>query len=153
MRPTITSSSPTGKLGRRQGDILDRLIHSERGNAETVLDCACDIGTQAIGLALRGYNVRATDLSPAAVRRARREARTFGVKIVFGDADFRDLARQVAATFDVVLACDNSIAHLINDGDLTLAAASMRESSPPAGCCCEHPRLRPTGAGEPRAPP
>lgn len=118
---------------RRQGDVLDKLIRAERKDAESVLDCACGIGTQAIGLALHGYNVRATDLSPAAVRRARSEARNFGVKIFFGDADFRDLAREVDGTFDVVLACDNSIAHLLTDGDLTLAAASMREKLVPGG--------------------
>ncbi|MCC6803711.1 MAG: class I SAM-dependent methyltransferase [Anaerolineae bacterium] len=118
---------------RRQGDVLDGLIRAERPDADSVLDCACGIGTQAIGLALHGYNVRATDLSPAAVRRARTEARNFGVKIFFGDADFRDLAREVDGTFDVVLACDNSIAHLLTDGDLTLAAASMREKLLPGG--------------------
>ncbi len=118
---------------RRQGEVLDKLIRAEMSSAATVLDCACGIGTQSIGLALRGYNVRATDLSPAAVRRARTEARNFSVKIFFGDADFRDLAREVDGTFDVVLACDNSIAHLLSDGDLTLAAASMREKIVPDG--------------------
>lgn len=118
---------------RRQGDVLDKLIRAEMPDADTVLDCACGIGTQAIGLALHGYNVRATDISPAAVRRARSEARNFGVKIFFGDADFRDLARVVDGTFDVVIACDNSIAHLLTDGDLTLAAASMREKLVPGG--------------------
>lgn len=118
---------------RHQGDVLDSLIRAELGSADTVLDCACGIGTQAIGLALHGYNVRATDLSAAAVRRARTEARNFGVKIFFGDADFRDLARSVDGVFDVVLACDNSIAHLLTDGDLTLAAASMREKLLPGG--------------------
>ncbi len=118
---------------RRQGDLLDRMIRAELGSADSVLDCACGIGTQAIGLALHDYHVRATDLSPAAVRRARTEAKNFGVKIFFGESDFRDLARQVAGTFDVVLACDNSIAHLLSDADLTLAAASMREKLNPGG--------------------
>jgi 2-polyprenyl-3-methyl-5-hydroxy-6-metoxy-1,4-benzoquinol methylase len=124
---------------RRQGDVLDKLIRAERERADTVLDCACGIGTQAIGLALHGYNVRATDLSPAAVRRARSEARNFGVKIFFGNADFRDLARAVDGTFDVVLACDNSIAHVLSDGDLTLATASMREARARRPADPEHP--------------
>ena len=118
---------------RKQGEVLNTLIRSEITHADTVLDCACGIGTQAIGLALQGYNVRATDISSTAVRRARSEAKNFGVKIFFGDADFRDLAREVDGTFDVVLACDNSIAHLLNDGDLTLATASMREKLKPGG--------------------
>jgi hypothetical protein len=36
---------------RRQGDDLDALIGQDRA---AVLDCSCGIGTQAIGLALRG---------------------------------------------------------------------------------------------------
>ena len=57
---------------RRQGEVLDPLIRSELGDApQRVLDCACGIGTQAIGLALRGHDVLATDLSPGC-RRARR---------------------------------------------------------------------------------
>ncbi len=118
---------------RQQGEALDRLIQAQQPGAESLLDCACGIGTQAIGLALKGYHVRATDLSPAAVRRAREEAKHFGVKIFFGDADFRDLARAVDGTFDVVLAADNSIAHLQTDSDLMLAAASMREKLVPGG--------------------
>ena len=118
---------------RKQGEVLDRLIRLNLPDAESVLDCACGIGTQAIGLALHGYHVRATDLSPAAVRRARTEAKNFGVKIFFGDADFRDLARAVDGTFDVVIACDNAVAHLLRNSDLTLAAASMREKLAPSG--------------------
>ncbi len=118
---------------RKQGTVLDTLIRLKQPNAESVLDCACGIGTQAIGLALQGYHVRATDLSPASVRRARTEAKNFGVKIFFGDADFRELARAVDGTFDVVLACDNAVAHLLRDSDLTLAAASMREKLVPGG--------------------
>ena len=36
-----------------------------------VLDVACGIGTQAIGLARRGFAVTASDVSAGAVRRAR----------------------------------------------------------------------------------
>jgi SAM-dependent methyltransferase len=74
----------------RQGEVLDRLIRRQVGlAAHTVLDCACGIGTQAIGLAMRGYAVHATDLSPAAVARAAREAESFGVSLTCGVADFR----------------------------------------------------------------
>lgn len=118
---------------RQQGEALDKLIRRYAPDAESLLDCACGIGTQAIGLALQGYHVRATDISPAAVRRARTEAKNFGVKIFFGDADFRDLARAVDGTFDVVIAFDNAVAHMLRDSDLTLAAASMREKLEPGG--------------------
>src|SRR5689334_12511984 len=70
---------------RRQGGVLDRLLRGLLGDRLlAVLDCCCGIGTQAIGLALSGHRVHATDLSPAAVERAAREARSFGVSITFG---------------------------------------------------------------------
>ena len=65
---------------RRQGAILDRLIAGRLGPPpHRVLDCACGIGTQAIGLAALGYRVHGTDISPAAVARAQREAARLGV--------------------------------------------------------------------------
>lgn len=53
----------------RHGEALARLIRGLRPEALDVLDCSCGIGTQAIGLARRGYRVHGTDLSPR--RRAR----------------------------------------------------------------------------------
>ncbi len=118
----------------RQGEQLDRLIRERLGSPPlAVLDCSCGIGTQAIGLARRGYRVHATDLSPAAVDRARREATTFGVAVTWGVADIRQLDRQVSGTFDVVLSCDNSLPHLLTDEDLRLAARAMRSKLRPGG--------------------
>ena len=75
-------------------------------------------GTQAIGLAQRGYSVQGTDLSPEAIERATHEAAAFGVTIPFAVADVRTLAEQVEGTFDAVLACDNALPHLLTDEDL-----------------------------------
>jgi SAM-dependent methyltransferase len=118
----------------RQGEVLDRLIRCQVGaSARTILDCACGIGTQAIGLATRGYTVSATDLSPAAVARAAREAASFGVSMTFEVADFRALDAKVTGTFDVVLCCDNTLAHLLEDADLRVAAAQMWARLTPGG--------------------
>ena len=96
-----------------QGEVLDRLIRSELGDApQRVLDCACGIGTQAIGIALHGHDVLATDLSPGAVRRAAAEATAMGARLATGVADFTRLGDEVDGTFACVLACDNSVAHL-----------------------------------------
>ena len=43
------------------GPILER--HTGRRNSPYVLDCACGIGTQTIGLAQRGHIVVGSDLS------------------------------------------------------------------------------------------
>ena len=118
----------------RQGKILDALIRRYLGERQvSVLDCTCGIGTQAIGLATCGYTVYATDLSAAAVQRARREAASFGVAIPFAVADIRVLGRVVTHTFDVVLSCDNSISHLMDDADLLQAAGQIRARLKPDG--------------------
>jgi glycine/sarcosine N-methyltransferase len=109
------------------GEILDRFIQTQRPHIGplSLLDCSCGIGTQAIALALHGYNVHATDLSPASVERAAHEADTLGAKITVGVADFRTLAAQVPGTFDIVLSCDNALPHLLDDDDLDKAARNM----------------------------
>jgi hypothetical protein len=70
--------------------------------------------------------VHATDISRAAIARAVREALSFGVRLTSGVADLRTLAAQVAGEFDVVLACDNALPHLLGDDELLQAARSMR---------------------------
>jgi 2-polyprenyl-3-methyl-5-hydroxy-6-metoxy-1,4-benzoquinol methylase len=60
----------------RQAGILNPLIVKETGlPSVNLLDCACGIGTQAIGFARAGHRVVASDSSRAAVARAEREAR------------------------------------------------------------------------------
>jgi SAM-dependent methyltransferase len=118
----------------RQGEALDRLLQAQLGSRpQSVLDCCCGIGTQAIALALRGYQVRGTDLSTQAVERARREAQTYGVAITFGVADVRTLAEHVTDSFDVVLACDNALPHLLSDADLQQGVRSMAARLRPGG--------------------
>ena len=113
----------------RQGAILDQFIREQLDwEAISVLDCSCGIGTQAIGLALRGYRVHALDLSPAAIARARREAATFGASLSFAVADMRQLEPLVEGRFDVVLSCDNSLAHLLTGEDLLVSARAMRST-------------------------
>lgn len=122
------------KATERQGAALDRLIRSYMtGTALTALDCSCGIGTQAIGLAKRGYTVHATDISPAAVERAAHEAAAMYVPLTTGVADMRTLATQVSGRFDVVLSCDNSVPHLLEDADLLDAARNMRAKLRPKG--------------------
>ncbi|MCP3102771.1 class I SAM-dependent methyltransferase [Myxococcus sp. K15C18031901] len=118
----------------RQGAALDALLRRcEMPPPRRVLDCACGIGTQALGLAGRGYVVHATDLSPAAVARAEREARVLGVTLTTGVADMRTLDEQVAGGFHVVLAFDNAVPHLLTDEDLDAAARAMASRLVPGG--------------------
>jgi glycine/sarcosine N-methyltransferase len=110
----------------RQAEILGPIIKSAIGSAPlTILDCACGIGTQAMGLAQRGHNVTASDLSQAAVDRARREAARRGLTIRFLMADMRDLSLIPLASFDVVMAADNALPHLLQPADLKTAVAQF----------------------------
>jgi SAM-dependent methyltransferase len=119
---------------RRQGETLDRLVREIHGDIpRSVLDCSCGIGTQAIGLALRGHEVHASDISARAVERARREATSFGIAIAFDVADMRKVADVVPGAFDIVLSCDNSLPHLLTDAGLLLALRNMRRKLTPGG--------------------
>ncbi|WP_338873419.1 class I SAM-dependent methyltransferase [Myxococcus stipitatus] len=118
----------------RQGAALDALLRrSGAPPPRRVLDCACGIGTQALGLAGRGYVVHATDLSPSAIARAGREARAMGIHLTTGVADMRTLDTEVPGTFDVVVAFDNAIPHLLTDEDLDAAARAMAAKLVPGG--------------------
>ena len=120
---------------RDEGSILSRFITRDmnRSGPLALLDCSCGIGTQAIGLALQGHRVQATDLSPVSIDCAREEARKLGVEMVFEVADYRRLEDSVSDRFDAVLSCDNSIAHCLTDGDLAAALASMKARLNPGG--------------------
>jgi glycine/sarcosine N-methyltransferase len=119
---------------RRQANALDRLLADALGaGPHAILDCACGIGTQAIGLARLGHRVHATDLSPAAVARAEREAKALGVPLSCGVADLRSLTTAVTGEFDVVLACDNALPHLMDDVDLDRAVTNMASMLRPSG--------------------
>ncbi|MFF0967087.1 class I SAM-dependent methyltransferase [Streptomyces sp. NPDC003703] len=114
---------------RRQGDALDALVGRERAE---VLDCSCGIGTQAIGLALRGHRVTGTDLSPRAAARAGREAARRGLCLRTAAADMRHLPFP-DGRFDVVVCADNSLPHLLTEQDVHTALASMRRVLRPDG--------------------
>ncbi len=119
---------------RQQGHVLDRLIQEQLGHRpHTLLDCACGIGTQALGLALRGYTVHATDISPEAIERAAREADRLAVSLTFGVADMRHLATQVEGTFEAIIACDNALPHLLTRDELSQAIHNMKAKLEPDG--------------------
>lgn len=122
------------KSVRDQGKILNDLFtRFKLVGPQRVLDCSCGIGTQAIGLALMGHQVKATDLSEKSVERAKQEANRFGVQMEFGKADFRSLAKEVQGSFEILISFDNSIPHLLTESDLELAASNMIQKLLPKG--------------------
>jgi SAM-dependent methyltransferase len=102
-------------------------------DGSSLLDAACGIGTQTLGLAQLGYDVTASDLAPAAVARARDEARARGLAITFAVADLRHLSSVFHDRFAAVLACDNAIPHLLSDDEIRAAFMECRRLLIPNG--------------------
>lgn len=120
----------------RQGKALDGILRAAGPpTLRTVLDAACGVGTQSLGLAMLGYEVTASDLSPAAVERARREAAVRGLSIATAVADMRNLRDHHAGLFDVVIACDNAVPHLLSDADILTAFRQFHACTAPGGLC------------------
>jgi Methyltransferase domain len=89
----------------RQAGILNPLIVKDTGRCSVnLLDCACGIGTQAIGFAQGGHSVVACDSSLAAVNRAKREARERDLDISFFVSDMTSLGEITRSDFNVVAA-------------------------------------------------
>jgi SAM-dependent methyltransferase len=118
----------------RQAAVLGPLLekHTDR-MAPRVLDCSCGIGTQSLGLSMRGHRIVASDFSRASVARAEREAALRGVKIQFHVADMRDLSPVEEGDFDAVLAADNALPHLLLEKDRRRALQEMAAKLRPGG--------------------
>ena len=120
----------------RQSDALDAIIRSKGGpHLKSVLDAACGIGTQSLGLAKLGYRVTASDLSPSAVARAQREAALRALPVQFTVADMRHAYAHHQSEFDVVIACDNAIPHLLSDAEILVAFQQFYRCLAPGGLC------------------
>ncbi len=119
----------------RQAAAISSILQRERasGVGLNVLDCTCGIGTQSLGLAKLGYRVTGSDLSAAAVQRARAEAAARQLNIPFYVADVRRLDELPIGDFDAVISMDNALPHLLSDADLAEGARQMRAKLRPGG--------------------
>ena len=111
---------------REQALILDKLFR-ENGieKSFSLLDCACGIGTQAIGLAALGYKMTASDISEEELKEARKRAVENQVQIRFERADFCALSDTFSEAFDGVIAMDNALPHMLSASDLQRALGSI----------------------------
>jgi SAM-dependent methyltransferase len=115
---------------------LRNIIRAQWGEqVHSVLDVSCGIGTQSLGLARFGFQVTASDLSPQAIARAKKEAEARNLSIPFSVCDMRQAYRHHGGGFDVVSSCDNSIPHLLSDREILLALQEMYACLRPTGGC------------------
>lgn len=115
---------------------LDSVIREYFGDQiSTVLDAACGIGTQSIGLAELGYKVTGSDLSSGAIKLAQEEAQARDLPIDFSVVDMRQAWENHQRQFDIVLACDNSVPHLLNEEEILQAFKGFFLSIKEGGGC------------------
>ena len=111
-----------------QATMLQKLFENNGfDHTAHILDCACGIGTQAIGLACLGYHVTASDISDGELSEAKTRAANANVKIRFENADFCALSKTFEEQFDIVIAMDNALPHMLSRADLGRAVKSIAD--------------------------
>lgn len=111
---------------QEQALILEKIFLDNGFNKSArILDCACGIGTQAVGLALLGYDITASDISNAEIAEAKKRALKNNVNIRFENADFRNLTKIFSEQFDIVIAMDNALPHMLTKNVLETAVKSI----------------------------
>lgn len=111
---------------KEQAELLDRLFRDNGfDRSACVLDCACGIGTQVIGLAALGYDVTGSDISDGELAQAKERAEKNGVSLRLEHADFCALEETFSEQFDIVIAMDNALPHMLCAEDLRKAIGSI----------------------------
>ena len=119
---------------REQAELLHGLFAREGFGADAnLLDCACGIGTQAVGLARLGYRVTASDISCPELEEASKRSREAGVTLSLARADFRALEKTFNQTFDIIICMDNALPHMRTREDLAKAVKSITGRLNPGG--------------------
>jgi glycine/sarcosine N-methyltransferase len=120
---------------RRQAEMLGPMLERECGPAAgvRVLDCSCGIGTQALGLAQRGFRMTGVDVSAGAIERARREAAAEGLDLPLHAVGMTELDRLAETGFDAAISMDNALPHLESEEQMARAAAQIQGKLRPGG--------------------
>lgn len=117
-----------------QGEALASLLSAFGVTvADPILDAACGIGTQTLGLARLGFNIAASDISPMVVVRLQQELVQRGLSARTRVDDLRTLAQVESSSLAAILACDNSIPHLLSDRDILQAFRTAHRCLRPGG--------------------
>lgn len=119
---------------REQGSALSVLLDKHAVKpGDAVLDAACGIGTQTLGLVLRGFRVTASDISQGALQRLRSELSKRSLHADVHQDDLRTLDHVAPQSMAAIVACDNSVPHLLSDTEILQAFRSCYRSLRPQG--------------------
>jgi SAM-dependent methyltransferase len=115
-----------------QADALASVLQRWPTPRRRILDAAIGIGTQALGLATRGFHVVGSDIAVRALLRARRESHMRRVPLDLAAADFRALPFR-SHFADIALACDNALPHLLSLAGMRTAIMELARCARPGG--------------------
>jgi glycine/sarcosine N-methyltransferase len=102
--------------------------------ANSVLDAACGTGMHTLALAQAGFKAAGADLSAGMIARARENAQTSALDILFKTAGFGELVAAFgAASFDALFCLGNSLPHLLTPQLLSAALADFSLVLKPGG--------------------
>ncbi len=119
---------------REQGVLLKEIFEANGfGKNARILDCACGIGTQAIGLASLGYDVTGSDISAEELKEAQHRAERNRVSLRLHQADFCALEETFREPFDIVICMDNALPHMLSHDALGSAVRSITGQLLPGG--------------------
>jgi SAM-dependent methyltransferase len=118
------------KQGHALADLLSKCGVSA---GASILDAASGIGTQTIGLIQHGYRVAASDISSGAIDRLRIELARRALSADAFIDDLRTLHQTSPESVSAIIACDNSIPHLLSDAEILQALRSCWLRLKPGG--------------------
>lgn len=110
------------------GDLLLPELQRHGLTVGRALDAGCGTGRAFEPLLQRGWEVVGCDVSPAMLAEARRK---FGEEVPLAVADLRGMP--VLGRFELVLALNDVVNYLTEDGDLERALAGMAANLTPGG--------------------
>jgi len=119
-----------------EGPFFQRVFSSV--SARRVLDCACGTGHHVRLFSRWGVEAVGSDLSPAMVEQARRDARSDGARVQFEVADFRELPQTFTDPFGAVICTGNSLPLAGSPEALRQAVKSIYDVLSPRGVAVFH---------------
>jgi len=109
---------------------FEAALSRRRLGGKRILDLGTGPATHAIALASRGYDIVATDISPSAIKRAKRAAKSSGVRI-----DFRvdDVLESTLETGSIDAIVDRGVFHTLAPADRSVYVRTVHRILRPRG--------------------